>query len=244
MIKPDLRTYDDIKGLSRACSHLLSEILASAQSGARIATFVLAGGETPRDVYRLLAGEPTRRSVDWSRVHFYWGDERCVPPHSPDSNFGMADDALLSKVGAPASHVHRIQGELADPEKAALLYEEEIEGNFPDSLTPAFDVVLLGLGEDGHTASLFPGAHWDEDRLVVPALSPHFPAGRVSMTPKLLNTAHHVVFLVAGSRKAPALAKVIEDPSTPYPAARIKPVSGHLTWMVDRAAASLLREGE
>lgn len=240
MNQPDIRIYSDIQALSHACSKLLADELAAVVTSTNAATFVLAGGATPRGVYALLAAEPCRTSPEWSRIHFYWGDERCVPPDSADSNFRMAYDALISKVPTTESLIHRIRGELENAEQAAHLYEAEIRELLPNSPVPAFDVVLLGMGEDGHTASLFPGAHWDEQRLVVPCVGPHFPTLRVSLTPMLLNAAHRVIFLASGIRKAPALAKVIEDPSCNYPAARIHPVSGRLTWMIDRAAASLL----
>jgi 6-phosphogluconolactonase len=188
----------------------------------------------------MLARPPYRERVDWDNIDFLWGDERCVPPDHPESNFGMARQTLLSRIPVDESRIRRIPGELEDAEKAALRYEAEIRRAAGSTEVPSFDLVLLGMGQDGHTASLFPGTAWDEQRLVVAVSVPRLASTRISMTPRLLNAARKVIFLTAGAAKAQTLAKVLEDPASDYPAKKIRPIAGSLTWMVDQAAASLL----
>jgi 6-phosphogluconolactonase len=177
---------------------------------------------------------------DWGRIDFFWGDERCVPPDDEESNYHLARQALLSRLAVPERHIHRIPAESEDTAKAALSYEKVIQAYFPGKSTPSFDLVHLGMGEDGHAASLFPGSHWDESRLVVANFSPRHPFERISMTLRLLNAARRVIFVVSGTAKAPALKRIIEDPACDYPAKQVQPASGRLTWMADAEAASLL----
>jgi 6-phosphogluconolactonase len=243
MNRPDVHIHRDAAALFRASAELIATELETDLRQAGAVTFVLAGGNTPRGVYELLADKPYRDRVDWSRIHFFWGDERCVPPDSPESNYRMAYDRLISKISVPDLFVHRIRAELEDPEQSAFLYEAEIGKFLPPPQSAGFNLVLLGMGVDGHTASLFPGSHWIGQRLVVPTIAPSFPARRISMTPHLLNAARRIVFLVSGSQKAQALARVIGDPSCDLPATKIRPITGRLTWMVDEAAASLLSSG-
>jgi 6-phosphogluconolactonase len=174
-------------------------------------------------------------------VHFFWGDERCVPPESRDSNFGMASDALLSKIRVPEANIHRIPGELPDPQQTAQIYEAELR-RWSSGAVPRFDVVLLGLGADCHTASLFPEGRWRTDRLTEVAYAPQPPATRITMTPRTLNNAQDVLFLVAGSSKAAALAAALEGPAERCPAALIRPDRGTVVWLVDEAAASALKK--
>ncbi len=196
-------------------------------------TIALSGGETPRTLYRELVAAP----VDWSRVHFFWGDERAVPPASPRSNYRMAKEALLSHIRVPGENVHRILAE-KPPEEAAADYEKEIEGFFGG--WPRFHLTLLGLGADGHTASLFPGSPALEvkDRIVVAA------SERISLTAVALNRSARIVVLASGAEKAAALAAVLEGPPAPekFPAQLIRPESGEITWLVDAAAASLIQK--
>jgi 6-phosphogluconolactonase len=174
----------------------------------------------------------------WPRIEIFWCDERAVSPDHPDSNYGMARRTLLDSVSVDPARVHRMRGEI-DPADAACQYEDEVRRVAGDP-TPRFDLVLLGLGEDGHTASLFPGARWDEARLVDAVEVPKLRAARITMTPRLLNAARSVVFLVTGGAKAPAVSSVLEDPGSDAPARRISPDEGTLLWMLDAAAASLL----
>lgn len=206
----------------------------------------LAGGATPRGLYARLAQEPFRDAVDWRRAHVFFGDERCVPPDHPDSNHAMALETLLSWVPLSRGAIHRIRGEAA-PQRAAALYEREIR-RIMEGATPRLDVVLLGMGADGHTASLFPGSPALEERarLAVAAESPKPPRARVTLTLRALNAARFVLFLVAGPEKADAAARVLEEsPATPtrslLPAARVRPARGRVLWLLDRAAASRLQ---
>lgn len=196
---------------------------------------VLAGGSTPAGLYALLAKEP---GLPWESTHFFWGDERHVPPENSQSNYRMAREALLSHIGVPPGHVHRIHGELHDPEEAARLYRQEIRS------VPCFDLVLLGMGPDGHTASLFPGTRAvEENQLpVVSNWVGKFNSYRITMTAGALNQSRKVMFLVSGEDKAPALAAVLEGPHEPaqLPAQLICPQNGGLLWLVDQKAGSLL----
>lgn len=197
-------------------------------------SLALSGGSTPRGTYETLASAPLRDTVAWQSVHVFWSDERCVPPDHPDSNYRMARLALLDRVPLPGANIHRIAGELP-PEKAAHRYEGE--------LAP-LDLALLGLGPDGHTASLFPGAPAPSaGRLAVAVYAEHLHSWRVTLTPAALNTARHVLFLVEGAEKAAALAATLEGPLDPvrWPAQGITGASGEADWIVDRAAAGLLR---
>lgn len=204
--------------------------------------WALAGGKTPEALYRLLAGPPLAARIDWTRVHFFWSDERCVPPEHPDSNYRMARENLLDHVTPPRGNVHRLRGELPPP-LAASRYEQELAALAAPSGIPRFDLILLGMGADGHTASLFPGssALAENKRWVVATSIAGRDVARLTFTLPLLNAAAHVLFLVAGADKARALAQ----PSTPddperLPAHRVQPAAGELTWLVDAEAAVLL----
>ena len=234
----DIKVYPDPGALFRAAAETITKALQSALDERGNATFVLSGGSTPRGVYENLGC--ARERPDWARVEFFWGDERCVPPGDKESNFYLVQSSLLIRLNVPERNIHRIQADPKDSDSAARLYEEEIRARVAGSPLPRFDLVLLGMGDDGHTASLFPGARWDATRLVIGTFSPHPPYPRVSMTPQLLNAARLAVFLVSGSAKAPALKRVLEDPGCDFPARLIQPSQGNLIWMVDQAAASLL----
>jgi 6-phosphogluconolactonase len=229
--------------------------LAAAREFARITTsavewrgrcFVaLSGGSTPRRLHRALATEAIETSVPWSGIEFFWSDERHVPPDHADSNYKMAYDTLLSKVPVTPAQVHRVRAEEADAAIVAREYEQEIRAIVPQQDgVPRFDLILLGLGTDGHTASLFPGtaALHERTRLCVDNWVPRLSTRRITMTLPLLNAARAVWFLVSGADKA----GVVRDVLTPtpsdleYPARLVQP-RGELTWMLDREAASQLR---
>jgi 6-phosphogluconolactonase len=201
-------------------------------------TLALSGGSTPRAVYGRLASDDLASRIDWVKVHILWGDERCVPPDDPQSNYRMAKETLLDRVPIPPDHIHRIHGE-DDPEKAAAEYERELRSE------GSLDLVLLGLGEDGHTASLFPGqvVMHERRRWVLATPAPDGTMWRVTLTPALINTARNVTFVVSGESKAARLQEVLQGPFTPdlLPAQAIQPTKGQLLWMVDQAAGSLLR---
>ncbi len=225
-------------------------VLEAAASIARHGRFtvVLAGGSTPQGLYQRLASAPHRDRIDWTRVHLFWGDERCVPPGDAASNYRMARESLIDHVPVPPEQVHRIRGE-DEPGTEAARYDALLRTamNVPGgSRAGAFDLVLLGLGTDGHTASLFPGltAQSETTRWVVAEHIDAERGWRITLTPVPLNAASAVVFLVAGADKAPALAAVIEGPVTPdaLPAQRIGTGATAVCWMVDRAAASRLTQ--
>ncbi|HYK89657.1 MAG TPA: 6-phosphogluconolactonase [Acidobacteriota bacterium] len=243
MPRPAVEIYQTADALNGAAAERIVDILEGVLREGDKATFVLTGGNTPRRTYELLAEPALHERLDWDRIHFFWGDERCVPPEDPASNFGMAWRAFLSKLPIPSGNIHRILGELEDPGNAALRYEEEIRCILTDGFPPAFDLILLGMGEDGHTASLFPGTAWNKERLVVANFVPKLKATRITMTPHLLNAGRTVIFLTAGAAKSKILAEVLENPAADYPAKRIQPHTGNLTWMIDGAAAALLRSG-
>jgi 6-phosphogluconolactonase len=217
----------------------------AVQAGERF-TVALSGGATPRTLYRLLAGAPWRGQVPWDKVHFFWGDERCVPPDHPASNYRLAHESLLSKVPLPAENVHRLPGEEADPQVGAARYADELRRFF--DLTagtwPRFDLVLLGMGGDGHTASLFPGtaAIGNRTDLVVAHYVEKLQTHRLTLTPPVLNNAANIFFLVSGPDKAKTLQEVLEGEFRPsqLPAQSVRPTDGKLLWFVDRAAASHL----
>ena len=207
---------------------------------------VLSGGSTPRGLFSLLAAdEALRAQVPWRKTNFFWGDERHVPPDHPDSNFRMAKEVLLSKLAVDPKRIWRIKGEIENTETAAEEYERTLIGHFylAEVQLPRFDLVLLGMGPDGHTASLFPGtkALHEQEHRVVSNWVGKFDSDRITMTARVLNNAANIVFLVSGDDKAPALKSVLEDPSEPeqLPAQLIRPVDGLLPWLADRQAARL-----
>jgi 6-phosphogluconolactonase len=208
---------------------------------------VLSGGATPRETYARLAAPPFVDRVPWDRTWVFFGDERCVPPEHGESNYRMASEALLSKVGIPAERVYRMRGEAADPEEAAADYARTLAAVFETRRggLPRFDVVLLGLGLDGHTASLFPGSPAAREifRTVVAvhAAAARIPQ-RLTLTIPTLSAAARVIFLVSGAEKAKVVKSAWSDGAI-VPASMIRPDDGTLTWIVDRAAASLLPAG-
>jgi 6-phosphogluconolactonase len=207
-------------------------------------TVALSGGSTPKGLFSLLATEEQLRSnVQWDKIDFFWGDERHVPPDNAESNYRMANESLLSKVPVDPARVRRIKGELVDTQAAATDYERALRSRFGDQL-PSFDLVFLGMGPDGHTASLFPGtkALHATNRLVVSNWVGKFATDRITMTAPVLNNAASILFLVGGDDKAPALKSVLEGPFEPeqLPAQLIHPKNGKLLWLVDQAAARML----
>jgi len=221
-------------------------------------TVALSGGSTPRSMFSLLAADPFLDTVPWASIYFFWGDERCVPPDHQDSNYRMASETLLSKVPAKPENIFRIPAEMEDPERAAQEYAATLTrfflagpgatrtGTAPLSNVPRFDLILLGMGPDGHTASLFPHttALQAGEKIVVANYVEKFKANRITMTAATINNARNVTFVAAGKDKAEALAGVLEGSYQPdlYPSQLIHPRNGTLLWMVDEAAASLLNE--
>ena len=226
-----------------AASQFFLQAIAAVDTHGRF-TVALSGGSTPRGMYELLATDPTwRAQLPWERIHFFWGDERYVPPDHADSNFRMANEVLLSVAPVPAENIHRIYGETASPADAASQYEHELRQVFEitQGQLPRFDLVLLGLGSEGHTASLFPGtrALAENQRLVVSNWVGKLFADRITLTPPVLNNAACVLFIVSGEDKATALKAIVEGPYEPdqLPAQLINPTDGRLLWLLDQAAA-------
>jgi 6-phosphogluconolactonase len=241
-----IETFEDLGQLARRAADEFVRRCSDAVAKRGRFTVALSGGSTPRGLYALLAERAEYRDrILWRSSHFFWGDERCVPPDHADSNFGMATSAMFSKVDVPPGNVHRIRGELPGAE-AAKDYEEQLRAVFSLAAgeVPRFDLILLGMGADGHTASLFPGtaAVREKTKLVVANWVPKLSAFRITLTPPVLNGAELVTFLVAGPDKAAALEAVLEGPSDPdrFPAQAIQPSHGVLVWLVERAAASRL----
>jgi 6-phosphogluconolactonase len=242
--------YEDVELLIEAGAKLLLQTANEASEARGRFNLVLSGGGTPIPLYKRLAQPPYKQGMPWGVTHFYWGDERCVPPDHAESNYGQAARHLLIPNRIPPSRVHRIRGEFSHVEAAAK-YSNELLGYHGGSENgPLFDLVLLGLGSDGHLASLFPGSMTDEEKdslaMAVSADYDGRPADRVTLTPLAINQASHVLFLVTGTSKAEAVYDAIFGKHDPllHPAHRIQPADGIIYWMVDREAGANLVTGQ
>jgi len=233
---------------SEAISHRAAFLFVKAAKDAidRSTRFVVAlsGGSTPRRLYTLLGSAEYSPQIDWQKVHIFWVDERCVPKDHEESNFKTVFDRLLSKVPLPDGNIHRIRGE-EEPDQAARDYEEDLQRFFGMSELPMFDLVILGMGEDGHTASLFPGSKSleENDRLAVPVYLEKPHRDRITLTFLVLNNADQILFLISGRSKAAVLSEIIEagHQKDPYPAGLINPIHGTLLWLIDQEAAGQLK---
>ncbi len=241
-----IQVFPTTAALSYAAAEKIVTTLSAAHVQGGVVSLVLSGGSTPHGVYELLASESYKKRIDWSRLHIFWGDERCVPPESAESNYRMAHQALLRNVPLPAHHIHRIRGELPAAE-AARAYEFELRNAFGIAETeiPRFSLVLLGLGEDGHTASLFPGttALSENVRLVTEVYVERLSMWRVTMTYPLFARAGAVLFLVSGPAKATIVRSVVRE-NAELPAAQVAHNAGNVQWYLDRDAASLIDDSE
>jgi 6-phosphogluconolactonase len=242
-MKPEIRIFNDLENLSHAAANLFIEQATHSISERDRFLVALNGGNTPMRLFQLL-GTDLRDQVDWTKIHIFWGDERCVPPDDPGSSYGQAREALLNRVPIPEVNIHRIKGELG-PAAASEDYFLTLKAfSSPPLEWPRFDLVYLGMGEDGHTASLFPGSPVEVEEPVI-AVTAHYqdrPADRVTLTPVVFNRAGMIVFMVTGEKKAITLAEVLSDRYNPeqYPVQRINPRDGELIWLVDEEAASRL----
>lgn len=244
-----VRRFDDLDALSRGAADDLAAIARAAVAERGACHIALSGGSTPRRLFEVLAGRGAA-ALPWSQLVLWWGDERTVPPDHPQSNYRMARESLIDPglaFGLRADQIHRMAGELADHDAAAAAYEQAVVGAL--GTPPRLDYVLLGMGQDGHTASLFPGSpalgetvRWVVANRVDSPLT-HGPTARITFTARAINAARTVRFLIAGADKAAALACVLEGPRDPtrYPSQLVAPTSGDLVWLVDEAAASALR---
>lgn len=239
----DLQVLDDTQALAQAAAEQFIEASIEAIQERGRFLVALSGGATPEETYRRLAEPGLATQVSWRNVHLFWGDERCVPSDHPDSNYRMARKALIQKVPVPQTNVHRILGEL-EPALAAEAYEEELQSVFGIDERPRFDFVFLGLGKDGHTASLFPGSEalHETKQWVMAVFVEEIQAWRVTLTPPVLNAARQLSFLVAGKSKAARVQQVLTTESSPepLPAQIIQPLNGQVTWLIDQAAAARL----
>ena len=226
-----IRVFENSRQLAREAAE---HFVALAQTDRF--NVALSGGSTPKVLYQLLADEPFRDQVPWDRTHFYWSDERHVPPDHPDSNYRMAHEAMLAHVPVPESNVHRVRSENPSAQEAADEYEKIV--------VPRLDLILLGLGADGHTASIFPGSEvlHETKRFVAAPWVEKLNTYRITMTLSLLNNGASIVFLVSGAEKAEIVKEVLEGPKK-YPAQFVQPMNGELIWMLDRDAASDLNHG-
>ena len=240
----DLRIHADADLIEAVAKRWL-EIANEAISARGIFHVALSGGSTPRSLYRLLAHPKFAEHIPWDRVHIYFGDERTVPPDHNDSNFRMAKEALLDHVAIPLAHIHRIKGELEDPHEAAGTYTRELTTNLPLSAQGVvqFDLLLLGVGSDGHIASLFPSTPvlHERARLVEAVHVEKLDSWRITVTLPVIDHARHVLILVSGDAKAPIIRDVFATRTPPYPVQLINP-QGMLEWHLDQAAAALLPE--
>jgi len=238
--RSSLRVFRTVDDLNDAALEVVREILAGSRGESGEIHLALAGGSTPRGLYQRLAEDD---DIDWNGVHLWFGDERTVPHDHDDSNYKMAVESLIQHVPVPTERIHRMRGE-DDPVAAAEEYEARLQRHISARLDgrPVFDLILLGMGDDGHTASLFPGttALEERKRLVVANEVPQLSTTRITLTYPVLNAARTVLFLVSGASKAPALAAVVAGGDEAPPAARVRPERGELLWFVDQAAAGEL----
>jgi 6-phosphogluconolactonase len=239
--RSELVVLDDEAALARAVADRFVDAASEAVARAGRFNVALAGGSTPRATHALLASPAFRDRVAWNDLRFFFGDERCVPPDDPQSNYGMARATLLAPLGIDPAHVFRMRGE-ADPAAAAAEYAQILMRELGEE--PSLDLVMLGMGPDGHTASIFPGSSLviEETLLVDAPFVPKFAAYRITLTPRTINNARQVVIGTAGAAKAAAAACALVGPYDPnsYPVQIVRPTHGHLTWMIDRTAAAEL----
>jgi 6-phosphogluconolactonase len=239
-----VEVLSDLEALSHRAASIFVNTSRNSIATKKGFTVAISGGSTPRRLYALLGSEAYRDQVDWQHVHFFWADERCVPKEDEGSNFRTAFDTLLSKVALPDKNIHRIKGEEA-PDQAAGDYEEEIRRFFGGSGWPGFDLIILGVGEDGHTASLFPGSKSLEEtaRFAIPVYLKEPGKNRITLTLPVLNHADQILFLVAGPSKAAVLSEIFgeKEKRKLLPAGLINLLRGNMIWLMDQEAAGKLK---
>lgn len=246
----EIRILADGAAIAQRAAQEFLQAAASAVTARGSFNVALAGGSTPKALYSLLVNDPALRSqVPWDKLHLFFGDERHVPPDHPDSNFRMATEAMISKSPLKPDQVTRIKGEVPDADQAALEYEKSLRDYFhlKDRECPPFDLVLAGMGNEGHTLSLFPGtkALHADGRLVVRNWVGKLCTDRITLTAPAASNSGEVLFMVTGADKAPALKSVLEGPFEPdqLPAQSLQPIKGKLLWLVDAAAGGMLTTG-
>ena len=243
-MNPVIKIFPSPTELAEALAlEIVNKITETGNAGL-LFSIALSGGNTPKLLFSVL-GDKFADSVNWNNVHFFWVDERCVPPDNKDSNFGMTQEALFSKIRIPGSNIHRIKGE-DNPEKESIRYSGELN-NFivKRNDLPYFNVVLLGIGEDGHTASIFPGNEYlfKSGKLCMTAAHPVSGQIRITLTGEVINNSENVFFMVTGKNKASIVEKILDDkgPVKQFPASFVNPADGNLFWFIDKDAGSLLK---
>ena len=240
-----LHSFATAQEFNRAAARLLTTLAQETVTQNGRFSIALSGGGTPAGVYQLWGERPFSDEMPWQNTHLFWGDERLVPPDDPGSNYGQVEKLLLKNVPIPPENVHRAKGELAMA-AAVVDYTNQLKTFANHNDDSILDVVLLGMGSDGHTASLFPGSPVNQSDWVIGVTADYDgrPAQRITLTPTLINRARHVIFLVTGSSKATTLQEVLYGPRQPkkLPAQRIQPTTGRLTWLTDEAAAQNLTQ--
>lgn len=241
-IREDLRIFDSSNDLAFGFAKILSEKfseLLNKKTGINIA---ISGGNTPNLLFKALSSEH-KESISWEKINFYWVDERCVPPGSPDSNFGNAYNFLFWKIKLSPSNIYRIKGE-DTPEEEAERYSFLVKNNIPESAgLPRFDIVILGIGQDGHTASIFPGQLdlFNSDKVYEVSVSPYTQQKRITMTGKVINNAENIFIMVSGKQKSAVINNILNrtDDAARYPASQIAPVNGDMKVFADKDAAEM-----
>ncbi|MGA3245931.1 MAG: 6-phosphogluconolactonase [Bacteroidota bacterium] len=232
--------YRDAADLEQNAAEEIANVMKAAINDRGVCVVALSGGETPRQIYGRLGRDPLKDRVNWNLVHLFFSDERSVPPNDSESNYGMVERSLISWIDIPRHNVHRIKGELA-PSLAAQEYENELKSTFGDTQV-RLDLLLLGVGEDGHIASIFPGTDAVDEQfaLVRPVKNPNQNVQRVTLTFPIINGAREIRFLVSGKRKSSIVQRVLgtSKPTKDLPATMVRPVDGNLRWLIDREAAS------
>lgn len=236
----DIEIFDTAAAAGTRGAELFLDAAREALAARRRFSVALSGGSSPIPLFLRLAEEAPRAGIDWRAVHVFWADERCVPPEHAESNFRLADELFLSKLPAPGAVIHRVAGELP-PDEAARRYEAELAALFPDEEVPVFDLLLLGVGGDGHTASLFPGMDLESfsPRNAVAVYVEKLQSSRVTLTLPVLSSARRIVFFVTGAAKAGIVGEILGGcGEARYPAALVAASENHVSWLLDREAAS------
>ena len=239
-----INIYPDEETLVEQSADKISGLIHQTLTEQEICTFVLSGGSTPEALYSKLSSVPYNHTIQWGKVHFFWGDERCVPPGHADSNYRMAKESLLDHIELPPENIHRISGEIS-PGTAAEEYEQAVRKYVPDGNgLPRFDITLLGIGDDGHTASLFPDTPVlkEQKKLVASVHVPALASWRITLTYPVINNSKSILFLVKGASKAKIIGQVLSgsNPDNRYPVQNINPQDGQVIWFLDKEAAAKL----
>jgi 6-phosphogluconolactonase len=246
LLPAEIKVFPDLEPMSQQAAGRFVRLSNQRAAQGKLFTVALSGGSTPRRLYEILGTPPTAQRIPWTNIHLFQVDERCVPPDDVESNYRMIRETLLSHGAVPEANFHRMAAELADRDEAAREYAEELRRVLRPEANewPRLDLVLLGMGPDGHTASLFPGSDALEVQVlwVVPNYVEKLKAYRLTLTLPVLNAAGCVMFLVAGEDKAETVRQVLDPSSEPdrFPAKRVRPTSGQVSWYLDEAAAALL----